>query len=75
MASDDDDDTIEEADPLSFEDPIAQRVSAFVQLALCVDRLTNDKTRDLVHDMMKKVTASVRVKSTADVVSIAGGKA
>ena len=75
MAADDDDDTVDDFDPTSFEDPIAQRASAFVQLAHCADSLKNDETRGLVHTMMRKVSASIRAPSTAEVVSIHGGKA
>ncbi len=74
-ADDDDDDTVGDVDPSSYEDPIAQRAGAFVHLAMCADNLKNDETRGLVHTMMRKVSASIRAPSTAEVVSIHGGKA
>ena len=74
MPIDDDDDIAADMDPSSFEDPIAQRGAVFVNLARCADELKNDTARELTFTMMRKITTSIRAPSTAEVVSLPGGK-
>ena len=74
--SDDDGVIIEEGiDPFeTFEDPVAQRAMAFVHLAGFADNAVNETTRDLTYTMMRKVIASIKSPSTADLKVIDGGK-
>jgi hypothetical protein len=74
MADDSDDDLVEDASHDSFEDPIAERARSFVLLATCADSLRNETARELTFTFMRKLTASIRTPSTAEVVSITGGK-
>ena len=70
----DDDDFIEDADPSSFEDYVAQRAAAFVLLARFADSANDGTAKELTFTMMRKVSASIKTPSTADVVALAGGK-
>ena len=74
--SNDDTTVIELADddlPL-FDDPVSQRAYAFVHLAKFAENSTDDTARDLTYTMMRKVCASIRATSTADLKVIDGGK-
>jgi hypothetical protein len=74
MADDKDDDTVDDIDPSSYEDPIAQRAAAFVLLAVCADKLANETARDLTFTMMRKLSATIRTPSTAELKTFEGGK-
>lgn len=63
------------SDPESYEDPVAQRAAAFVQLARFADQASNATAQELTFTMMRKVSASIRTPPTAEVRSIDGGKA
>jgi hypothetical protein len=71
-----DDDTVElvEDHDLIFDDPVSQRAYAFVHLARFAEGAKDDVARDLTYTMMRKVCASIKTNSTADLKVIDGGK-
>jgi hypothetical protein len=71
-----DDDTIEliEDEMPIFDDPVSQRAYAFVHLAQFAESSKDDTARDLTYTMMRKVCASIKTTSTADLKVIDGGK-
>jgi hypothetical protein len=64
-----------EDDGAIFEDPVSQRAYAFVHLARYVEESTDDTARELTYSMMRKLCASIKTASTADLKVIGGGKA
>ena len=72
--ADDEYEDLDDLDPSSFEDTVAQRACAFVHLAQFADRAVNVKVLDLTLAMMRKVSASIKTPSTAELTSIEGGK-
>ena len=71
-----DDDIVELVDdemPI-FDDPVSQRAYAFVHLAKFAESSSDDTARDLTYTMMRKVCASIKTNSTADLKVIEGGK-
>lgn len=70
----DDDDFMEDTDPSSFEDYVAQRAAAFVLLARFADAAQDGTAKELTFTMMRKVSASIRTPSTAEVTVFGGGK-
>lgn len=73
MRDDDENFELIESDPLFFEDPIAQRAVAFVQVAHCADNVKNDAVRDITLTMMRKLSASIKTPPTAELRAIKGG--
>ncbi len=62
------------SDPFYYEDAISQRAMAFYHVAKLTDSVKNEAVRELCLTMLRKLNASVRVGSTAELRSIEGGK-
>lgn len=52
---------------LDFQDVVAQRAIAFCNLAMLADKVKDDAVKELCLVMMRKVSASVKAPSTAEV--------
>ena len=72
--SGEEDDYIEEADPASFEDPIAQRAAAFVLLARFADTAEDQTAKELTYTMMRKLTGTIKTLPSGEVKLLEGGK-
>lgn len=70
----DDDDFMDDVDPSNYEDYVAQRAASFVLLARFADSAIDSTAKELTFTMMRKVSASIKTPSTADVVTLTGGK-
>ena len=55
------------ADPFGYDDTIAQRATAFAQLAALTSTIKDNEIRELSLIMMKKINASIKVPSTAKI--------
>ena len=74
MSDDINDDTNDLSDPFYYQDTLSQRAMAFFHVAKLTDTLENEAVRDLCLTMLRKLNASVRAPSTAELRSIEGGK-
>ena len=70
---DDDFEMIEEAIG-SFDDAIAQRAIAFVHVAQFAAIVEDTTTKELCYTMLRKISASIKTPSTADLKTIDGGR-
>jgi len=76
MSGNDDDivELVDDSDVTIVDDPVAQRAYAFVHLARHIE-VANDLTaKELTYTMMRKMCASIKSTSTADLKVIEGGK-
>ena len=75
LMSDDthDDDIINLVDPSEYEDPVSQRAMAFCHVAKLADTVQDEAVKELCLTMLRKLNASIRTPSTADLRSIEGG--
>jgi hypothetical protein len=73
MSDDTHDDMINLDDPSEYEDPVSQRAMAFCHVAKLADTLQNEAVKELCLTMLRKLNASIRTPSTADLRSIEGG--
>ena len=71
---DDDDFEMIEEDIGSFDDAIAQRAIAFVQVAQFAAVVADTTTKELCYTMLRKISASIKTPSTADLKTIDGGR-
>jgi hypothetical protein len=72
----DDDDMDGLSDPFSYEDLISQRAMAFYHVARLTDIVQDEEVKDLCLTMLRKLNASIKAPSTAELRSIEGsGKA
>ncbi len=61
------------ADPFYYEDTVSQRAMAFYHVAKLADGIKDEAVKDLCLTMLRKLNASVKIPSTADLRSIEGG--
>src|ERR1017187_3201458 len=73
MSDDTHDDMINLDDPSEYEDPVSQRAMAFCHVAKLADTVPNEAVKELCLSMLRKLNASIRTPSTADLRSIEGG--
>jgi hypothetical protein len=72
MSDDTHNDTIELHDPCDYEDTVSQRAMAFCHLAKLADKIKDETIKELCLTMLRKLNASIRTPSTADLRSIEG---
>jgi hypothetical protein len=65
--------TIDLAEPYDYEDPVSQRAMAFCHVAKLADTIKDEAIKELCLTMLRKLNASIRTPSTADLRSIEGG--
>ncbi len=68
----DDDDMDGLSDPFSYEDLISQRAMAFYHVARLTDVVQDEAVKDLCLTMLRKLNASIKAPSTAELRSIEG---
>ena len=73
MSDDTHDDTFNLVDPSEYEDPVSQRAMAFCHVAQLADTVQDEAVKELCLTMLRKLNASIRTPSTADLRSIEGG--
>lgn len=73
MTDDTHDDTLNLTDPSEYEDPVSQRAVAFCHVARLADMVEDEAVKELCLTMLRKLNASIRTPSTADLRSIEGG--
>ena len=73
MSDDTHDDMINLVDPSEYEDPVSQRAMAFCHVAQLADTVQDEAVKELCLTMLRKLNASIRPPSTADLRSIEGG--
>jgi hypothetical protein len=69
-----DDDMDGLSDPFSYEDLVSQRAMAFYHVAKLTDSVQDEAVKELCLTMLRKLNASIRAPSTADLRTIEGGK-
>lgn len=62
------------SDPFSYEDLVSQRAMAFYHLARLTDSVQDEAVKDLCLTMLRKLNASIKAPSTAELRSIDGVK-
>jgi hypothetical protein len=67
------DHTTDLTDPSEYEDPVSQRAMAFCHVAKLADTIKDEAVKELCLTMLRKLNASIRTPSTADLRSIEGG--
>lgn len=67
------DDTVELSDPSEYQDAVSQRAMAFCHVARLTDTIQDEAVKDLCLTMLRKLNASIRTPSTAELRSIGGG--
>jgi hypothetical protein len=73
MSDDTQDHTTDLTDPSEYEDPVSQRAMAFCHVAKLADTIKDEAVKELCLTMLRKLNASIRTPSTADLRSIEGG--
>ncbi len=73
MSDDSHDHTTDLTDPSEYEDPVSQRAMAFCHVAKLADTIKDEAVKELCLTMLRKLNASIRTPSTADLRSIEGG--
>ena len=73
MTDDTHDDTLNLTDPSEYEDPVSQRAVAFCHVARLANSVEDEAVKELCLTMLRKLNASIRTPSTADLRSIEGG--
>ena len=66
----DDDDMDGLSDPFSYEDLISQRAMAFYHVARLTDMVQDEAVKDLCLTMLRKLNASIKAPSTAELRSM-----
>lgn len=69
-----DDDPEGLSDPFVYEDQISQRAMAFYHVARLTDGVQDEAVKDLCLTMLRKLNASIRTPSTAELRSIEGSR-
>jgi hypothetical protein len=73
MSDETHDHTIDLSDPSEYEDIVSQRALAFCHVAKLADAIKDDVVKEQCLIMLRKLNASIKAPSTADVRSIEGG--
>ena len=73
MSDDTHDHTIDLAEPYDYEDPVSQRAMAFCHVAKLADTIKDEAIKEMCLTMLRKLNASIKTPSTADLRSIEGG--
>lgn len=63
------------ADPFSYEDLVSQRAMAFYHVARLTDTVQDEAVKELCLTMLRKLNASIKSPSTAELRAIDGSKA
>ncbi|WP_159730063.1 hypothetical protein [Methylosinus sp. Ce-a6] len=75
MSDETNDHTVDLSDPSEYDDIVSQRAIAFCHLAKVADSVRDELVREQCLIMLRKLNASIRAPSTAEVRSIDGGQA
>lgn len=62
------------SDPFGYEDLVSQRAMAFYHVARLTDSVKDEAVKDLCLTMLRKLNASIRAPSTAELRTIDGSK-
>jgi hypothetical protein len=73
MSDDTHDHTIDLAEAYDYEDPVSQRAMAFCHVAKLADTIKDEAIKEMCLTMLRKLNASIKTSSTADLRSIEGG--
>lgn len=73
MSDNNHDGTIGVSDPFYYDDVVTQRAMAFFHIAKMSDGIKDPAIKDLCLTMLKKLSTSMKLPSTAEVRSIEGG--
>jgi hypothetical protein len=73
MSDDTHDHTIDLAEAYDYEDALSQRAMAFCEVAKLADTIKDEAVKELCLTMLRKLNASIKAPSTADLRSIEGG--
>jgi hypothetical protein len=63
------------SDPFSYEDLVSQRAMAFYHVARLTDSVQDAAVKELCLTMLRKLNASIKAPSTAELRSIEGSRA
>jgi len=74
MGDDRHDDSSDQSDPFYYEDAVSQRAMAFCHVAKFTDTVKDEAVRELCLTMLRKLNASVKANSMAELHSIEGGR-
>jgi hypothetical protein len=74
MSDNNDNDTNDLADPFYYDDSVSQRAMAFYYVAKLSDTIKDKALKELCLTMLRKLNASVKAPSTAELRSIEGDK-
>jgi hypothetical protein len=69
-----DDDMDGLSDPFSYEDLVSQRAMAFYHVAKLTDAVKDEAVKELCLTMLRKLNASIKAPSTAELRTIEGSK-
>jgi hypothetical protein len=72
MYDDTHDHTIDLAEAYDYEDPVSQRAMAFCHVAKLADTIKDEAIKEMCLTMLRKLNASIKTSSTADLRSIEG---
>ena len=73
MSDDTHDHMTDLAEPFDYEDPVSRRAMAFCHVAKLADTIIDEAVKELCLTMPRKLNASIKTPSTADLRSIEGG--
>jgi hypothetical protein len=73
MSDDTHDHTTDLPEPYDYEDPVSQRAMAFCHVAKLADTIKDEAIKEMCLTMLRKLNASIKAPSTADLRSIEGG--
>jgi hypothetical protein len=73
MSDETQDHTVDLGDPSEYEDIVSQRAMAFCHVAKLADTILDETVKEQCLIMLRKLNASIRAPSTADVRQIEGG--
>jgi hypothetical protein len=74
MSDNNDNDTNDLADPFYYDDSVSQRAMAFYYVAKLSDTIKDKALKELCMTMLRKLNATVKAPSSAELRSIEGGK-
>ena len=74
MSDNNDNDTNDLADPFYYDDSVSQRAMAFYYVAKLSDTIKDKALKELCLTMLRKLNASVKAPSTAELRSIEGDR-
>ena len=70
MSDDTHDHTIDLAEPYDYEDPVSQRAVTFCHVDRLADTIRDESVKEFCLTMLRKLNASIRTPSAADLRSI-----